>query len=39
MALRVERIPTWKDNYTYLLVCEASREAAVVDAPELEPVV
>jgi hydroxyacylglutathione hydrolase len=39
MALRVERIPTWKDNYTYLLVCEATREAAVVDAPELEPVV
>jgi hydroxyacylglutathione hydrolase len=39
VALRVERIPTWKDNYTYLLVCEASREAAVVDAPELEPVV
>jgi hydroxyacylglutathione hydrolase len=39
MALRVERIPTWKDNYTYLLVCEATREAAVVDAPEVEPVV
>jgi hydroxyacylglutathione hydrolase len=39
MALRVERIPTWKDNYTYLLVCEATGEAAVVDAPELEPVV
>ena len=38
MALRVERIPTWKDNYTYLLVCEATREAAVVDAPEVEPV-
>ena len=39
MALRVERIPTWKDNYTYLLVCEATGEAAVVDAPEVEPVV
>jgi hydroxyacylglutathione hydrolase len=38
MALRVERIPTWKDNYTYLLVCEESGEAAVVDAPEVEPV-
>ena len=39
MALRVERIPTWKDNYTYLLVCEVTGEAAVVDAPEVEPVV
>jgi hydroxyacylglutathione hydrolase len=39
MALRVERIPTWKDNYSYLLVCEATGEAAVVDAPEVEPVV
>jgi hydroxyacylglutathione hydrolase len=39
MGLRVERIPTWKDNYTYLLVCEESGEAAVVDAPEAEPVV
>jgi hydroxyacylglutathione hydrolase len=38
MGLRVERIPTWRDNYTYLLVCEASGEAAVVDAPEVEPV-
>lgn len=39
MALRVERIPTWRDNYTYLLVCEETGEAAVVDAPESEPVV
>lgn len=39
MALRVERIPTLRDNYTYLLCCEQSGEAAVVDAPELEPVV
>jgi hydroxyacylglutathione hydrolase len=39
MALRVERIPTWQDNYTYLLICEASGEAAVVDAPEVDPVV
>ena len=39
MALRVERIPTWQDNYTYLLVCEATGEAAVVDAPEVDPVV
>jgi hydroxyacylglutathione hydrolase len=39
MGLRVERIPTWRDNYTYLIVCEATGEAAVVDAPEVEPVV
>ena len=39
MTLRIERIPTLSDNYTYLLVCEQSGEAAVVDAPELDPVV
>ncbi len=38
MGLRIERIPTLRDNYTYLLVCEATGEAAVVDAPEAEPV-
>jgi hydroxyacylglutathione hydrolase len=39
MGLRVERIPTLRDNYTYLLVCEESGEGAVVDAPEAAPVV
>jgi hydroxyacylglutathione hydrolase len=38
MGLRIERIPTLRDNYTYLLVCDATGEAAVVDAPEAEPV-
>jgi hydroxyacylglutathione hydrolase len=38
MGLRIERIPTLGDNYTYLLVCEATGEAAVVDAPEAPPV-
>jgi hydroxyacylglutathione hydrolase len=38
MTLRVERIPTWKDNYSYLLICEETGEAAVVDAPETDPV-
>ncbi len=38
MGLRIERIPTLSDNYTYLLICEATREAAVIDAPEAEPV-
>ncbi len=36
--MRVERIPTLSDNYTYLIIDEASGEAAVVDAPEAAPV-
>lgn len=39
MALRIERIPTLRDNYTYLLICDETGEAAVVDAPEEGPVV
>jgi len=39
MGLRIERIPTLSDNYTYLVVCEESGEAAVIDAPEVAPVV
>jgi hydroxyacylglutathione hydrolase len=39
MGLRIERIPTLGDNYTYLIVCEDTGEAAVVDAPEADPVV
>ncbi|MDP6981242.1 MAG: hydroxyacylglutathione hydrolase [Myxococcota bacterium] len=39
MSLQIERIPTFGDNYTYLLICEATREAAIVDAPEAEPVI
>jgi hydroxyacylglutathione hydrolase len=39
MGLRVERIPTLGDNYTYLIVCEDTGEAAVVDAPEDAPVI
>lgn len=38
MGLRVERIPTLGDNYTYVIVCEDTGEAAIVDAPETEPV-
>ena len=37
--MRVERIPTLSDNYTYLIIDEATNEAAVVDAPEAQPVV
>jgi hydroxyacylglutathione hydrolase len=38
-ALRVERIPTLRDNYTYLIIDSGTGEAAVVDAPEAAPVV
>jgi hydroxyacylglutathione hydrolase len=37
--MRVERIPTLGDNYTYLVIDEETNEAAVVDAPEAEPVI
>ncbi len=39
MGLRIERIPTLSDNYSYLLICEETGEAAAVDVPEAEPVV
>jgi hydroxyacylglutathione hydrolase len=39
MTLLVERIPTLGDNYTYLITCEASGDSAVIDAPEVDPVV
>jgi hydroxyacylglutathione hydrolase len=39
MSLHVERIPTLGDNYTYLAICETTREAAVIDAPEAAPVI
>lgn len=39
MGLQIERIPTFGDNYTYLLICDATGEAAVVDAPEDAPVI
>lgn len=37
--MRVERIPTLRDNYTYLLIDDATNEAAVIDAPEAAPVI
>lgn len=39
MGLRVERIPTLSDNYTYLALCDETNDAAIIDAPEVEPVV
>jgi len=32
-------VPTLGDNYTYVIACEDSGEAAVIDAPEAAPVV
>jgi hydroxyacylglutathione hydrolase len=39
MGLRIERIPTMGDNYTYLAICDETQEAAIIDAPEEDPVV
>ena len=39
MGLRIERIPTLSDNYTYLAICDETSHAAIVDAPEVDPVV
>jgi hydroxyacylglutathione hydrolase len=38
MGLRIERVPTLTDNYTYLIICDETGEGAVVDAPEADPV-
>jgi hydroxyacylglutathione hydrolase len=39
MGLRIEHIPTLADNYTYLVACEQTGEAAIIDAPEAGPVI
>ena len=39
MGLRIERIPTFGDNYTYLAICDETNHAAIIDAPEEDPVV
>src|SRR4051812_31886017 len=36
--MRVVAIPCLKDNYAYLVVCERTGEAAVVDPSEAPPV-
>jgi hydroxyacylglutathione hydrolase len=36
--MRVVPVPCLKDNYAYLVICEKTGEAAVVDASEGEPV-
>ena len=39
MGLQIDRVPTLGDNYTYVIACDETREAAIVDAPEFDPVV
>ena len=36
--MKIIQIPLLRDNYGYLLVCERSREAAIIDPSEAEPV-
>ena len=37
-AAEVHQIPAWRDNFSWLLVCRRSGEAAVIDGPEAGPV-
>ncbi|MCH2171573.1 hydroxyacylglutathione hydrolase [Myxococcota bacterium] len=39
MGLQIERVPTLQDNYTYVIACDETGEAAIIDAPEFDPVV
>ena len=36
--MRVISVPCYSDNYAYLVVCDETNEAAIVDASEAEPV-
>ena len=35
---RVHQVCVWQDNFSWLLVCEETGEAAVIDGPEAQPV-
>ncbi len=35
---QVHQIPVWQDNFSWILVCTQTREAAVVDGAEADPV-
>jgi hydroxyacylglutathione hydrolase len=37
-AAQVHQIPVWQDNFSWILVCTHTGEAAVVDGAEAEPV-
>lgn len=34
--MRVVQIPTLLDNYTYLIICEKTKKAAIVDSPDAQ---
>jgi hypothetical protein len=36
--MRIHQVPLLRDNYGYLLVCEKTNEAAIIDPSEGEPV-
>lgn len=37
-AAQVHQVPVWQDNFSWILVCTQTQEAAVVDGAEAEPV-
>ena len=37
--MKIVQIPLLRDNYGYLLVCEKTKNAAIVDPSEAEPVI
>lgn len=37
-ALEVHQVPVWQDNLSWIVVCTATGEAAVVDGPEALPI-
>ena len=36
--MKIHQIPLWRDNYGYLIVCEKTNQAAIVDPSEADPV-
>jgi len=37
-GMRIEVVPCLRDNYAYLVVCEETNRAAIVDTPEAAPI-
>ena len=38
-ALNVILVPQLRDNYSYIVICDATKEAAIVDCPEAAPMI
>lgn len=38
-ALKVIQIPQLSDNYSFLLICEQTNQAAIIDCPEAKPMI